>query len=141
MARVTAQGWLDKWSNNLNAASPYIKAGVQAVQVAPGQQAAAAQDRMLAGVTASVTSGKWAQNVAKVSLSEWQNAMINKGMGRIAAGTAAAKVTKVAAITTLLNNVDQAAAAANNLPKGGLEQGIARATAFMRAMSQASNKG
>jgi len=41
----------------------------------------------------------------------------------------------------LLNNVDQAAAAANALPKGGLEQSIARASAFMRTMSQLSAAG
>jgi hypothetical protein len=135
---VTAQQWLQKWGNNLNAAGPYIKSGVQAVQTAPGVSAAAAQDRMLAGVQASVTSGKWARNVSAVSLQSWQNAMINKGMGRIAAGVTQAQTSATSAITTLLNNVQTAVAAANQLPKGGLQQGIARAVAYMNAMSAAS---
>jgi len=140
MARVNSQQWLAKWSQNLNASGQYIKSGVQSVTTAPGQSAAAAQDRMLAGVTAAVQSGKWARNVSKVSLADWQNAMITKGIPRIAQGTAVAVQTKGPQIDTLLANVNSAAAVANALPKGGIEQGIARATAFMRAMSQASGK-
>lgn len=141
MARVSAQQWLQKWSNNLNAAGPYIKAGVARVSVAPGQSAAAAADRMLSGVQAAVTSGKWARNVSAVSLADWQNAMVNKGIPRLQQGTAQAVASKGNAITTLLSNVDAAAATANALPKGGLQQGIARAVAFMQDMSQRSQKG
>lgn len=141
MARVNSQQWLQKWSTNLNAAGTYIKNGVNSVTVAPGQSAAQAQDRMLAGVTAAVQNGKWARNVSAVSLQSWQNSMINKGIPRIAQGTQQAVATKGPAIDTLLANVTAAAAVANQLPKGGIEQGIARATAFMRAMSQASKGG
>lgn len=141
MARVNSQQWLQKWSTNLNAAGTYIKNGVNGVTTAPGQSAAAAQDRMLAGITQAVQSGKWARNVSAVSLQAWQNAMINKGIPRIAQGTAQAVATKGPAIDVLLANVATATAAAHALPKGGIEQGIARATAFMRAMHQASGKG
>ena len=141
MARVNAQQWLQKWSTNLNAAGPYIKSGVNAVTVAPGQSAAAAEDRMLSGVTNAIQSGKWKRNVARVSLQDWQAAMINKGIPRISQGTAQAVATKGPQIDALLANVNAAAAVAHALPKGGIEQGIARATAFMRAMSAASGKG
>ena len=40
----------------------------------------------------------------------------------------------------LLAAVDTAKAAANALPRGGLEQGISRANAYMRAMSAAAPK-
>ena len=138
MARVNANEYLSKWGTNLNASSTYIKNGVNRVTVAPGQAAAAAADRMIAGVTNAVASGKWQRNVSAVSLQQWQSAMINKGLTRIAAGVTQAQATKVDKITRLLANVDAAAATANALPKGGLQQGIARATAFMTAMSQAS---
>jgi hypothetical protein len=140
MPRVNSQQWLQKWSTNLNAAGTYIKNGVNAVQVAPGQAAAQAQDRMLHGITTAIQSGKWAKNVSAVSLQQWQSAMINKGIPRIAQGTAQAVQNKGPAIDVLLANVSTAQAAAHALPKGGIEQGIARATAFMRAMSQASGK-
>lgn len=138
MARVNGNEWLTKWGTNLNNSGTYIKNGVNRVTVAPGQSAAAAQDRLVAGFNAAVTSGKWARNVSAVSLQSWQSAMIDKGIGRISAGVTQAQKTKVDKITRLLANVDGAAAAANALPKGGLAQGIARATAFMQKMSELS---
>jgi len=135
MAKVNAAQWLDKWGRRLSAAGPDIQAGVQRVQTAPGIAAAAAQDRMLAALTAAVTSGVWASKVSKVSLPDWQNAMVNKGMPRIAAGVSTAQKTKTAQVTALLNAVDQSVASIAGLPKGGIDNSIARATGFMRAMS------
>src|SRR5216683_5626242 len=140
MARVTPQQWLDKWGRRLNAAGPDIQIGIARVQTAPGQQAAAAADRMLAGVTQAVTSGVWQRQVSKVSLQEWKDAMTNKAIPRLAQGVTAAQKNKTASITALLAAVDGAAAAANALPKGGLEQSIARATTFMREMAARAPK-
>lgn len=140
MAKTNAQQWLQKWGNNLNGASQYITNGVNAVTQAPGVSAAQASDRMLAGITASVQSGNWARKVAAVPLQSWKDSMIKKGIPRLAQGVAQAQANKVGSITALLAAVDTAANAANQLPKGGLEQGIARATTFMRAMSAAAPK-
>lgn len=137
---VTAQQWLAKWKTNLDGAGTYITNGVNAVTVAPGVAAAQAQDRMLSGVQQAVQSGKWARNVSAVPLQSWKDAMLKKGLGRISAGTAQAQTTAVQSVTTLLNNVQSSVAVANQLPKGGLQQGIARAVAYMNAMSQASNQ-
>lgn len=141
MARVNSQQWLQKWSQNLNAAGTYITNGVNRVTTAPGTQAAAAADRMLSGVSQAVQSGKWARRVGAVSLADWQNAMIKKGIPRLQQGTAQAVATKGPKIDILLSNVDAAASIANALPKGGLAQGIARATAFMTEMHNRSQAG
>lgn len=135
MAKLTATQWLTKWGTNLNAASQYITQGVQRVTVAPGQQAAQAQDRMLAGITASVTSGAWAARTAAVTLPQWQAAMTSKAIPRIPQGVTQAQQTKVQSITNFLSAVDAAVADANALPKGGLEQNIARSAAFQRSMA------
>lgn len=140
MAKVTAQQWLNKWGKNLNASSTYITDGVNAVQTAPGQLAAAAQDRMLANLTAAITSGVWAKQVSSVPLSAWKSAMINKGIPRIAQGVTSAQANKVNQVTALLSAVDSASAQANALPKGGIDQNIQRAVTFMRAMSAAAPK-
>lgn len=138
MARVTAQQWLTKWGQRLNSAQTFITDGVNAVSVAPGVQAAAAQDRMLANLTTAITSGLWAARVQSVSLAQWKAAMTSKGIPRIAAGVTSAQANKVPVITALLTAVDSAAAAANAQPKGSLEQNINRAVTFMRAMSAAA---
>jgi len=135
MAKVTAAGWLDKWGQRLNASGQFITAGVNGVTQAPGVAAAAAQDRMLANLTAAVTSGVWARNTSGVSLSDWKAAMTNKGIPRISQGVTAAQKNKTQVITQLLAAVDSAAAQANAVPRGGLDQNIQRAVTFMRAMS------
>ena len=140
MARVNAQEWLTKWGTNLNASGPYIKAGVSKVSTAPGVAAAAAQDRMLAGITEAVTSGLWAKRVAGVSLSDWQSAMINKGIAHISQGVAQAQKTKMSEIQALLSAIDSVQAEVNALPKGGLQANIARAVAWMNGMSAAAPK-
>lgn len=137
MAKVDAKGWLDKWGRRLNAAGQDITAGVKKVTTAPGVAAAAAQALMLQRITDAINSGLWAKQVSSVSLSSWQSDMINKGIPRIGAGVTAAQASKTSIIQNLLVAVDQAAAAAHALPKGNIENSIARASAFMRAMSQA----
>jgi len=140
MARVTAAQWLDKWGRRLSAATPDIQAGVDRVTQAPGVAAANAADRMLAGVTASVTSGVWQNQVAKVSLQDWKDTMKTKAIPRLQQGISTAQAKKSQSIQTLLSAVDAAAADANALPKGGLENNIARSVAFQRSMSQRAPK-
>lgn len=133
MAKVNATEWLDKWGRRLNAAGPDIQAGVKRVQTAPGQLAAQQQQLWLQKIQDSVQL--WAKRVAAVSLQDWQNAMLNKGVGRIAAGVTAAQNTKQAEITALLDAVDTAASAARSQPRGSLEQNIQRAVTFMQTMA------
>lgn len=140
MTKVTPAQGLAKWGTNLNASTAYIKQGVMAVQVAPGVAAAAASARMLAGITQSVTSGAWAAAVGGVSLQSWQNATVNKGIARIPAGVANAQATKLQTFTNLYAAIDTSVASIANLPKGGLQNNINRAVAFMNAMSQNAPK-
>ena len=135
MARVNAQQWLQKWGSGLASAGPAITAGVAGVKTAPGVAAAAQANLMLQNITASVTSGAWAKAVSAVSLQQWQNSMTQKGIPHIAQGVTQAQATKVQAITALLNAVDASVASIANLPKGGLQNNINRAVAYMNAMS------
>src|SRR5271165_5996280 len=105
MALPTAQAWLTKWGTNLSASGNYIKQGVNNVTVAPGVAAAAAADRMLAGITASVQSGQWAKQVAAVPLQSWKDAMINKGIPRLAQGVASAQSNKTQQIQAMLGSI------------------------------------
>lgn len=135
MARVNAQQWLAKWGQNLGAAGTAIQAGIARVQTAPGISAAAASDRYVAGVQASVAAGTWQNNVSKVSLQSWQQSMTTKGIPRLAQGIQQAQATKQASVTQLLAAVDSAVATANAIPRGSIEQNISRSAAFARAMS------
>ncbi len=140
MAKVNAQQWLEKWGRRLNAAGTDIANGVDNVKEAPGAKAAAAQELMLARLIESIQSGVWAKNVSAVSLEDWKTAMKKKAIPRISQGVTSAQAKKGAIINELLKAVDNAAAEANALPKGSIEDSIARAAAFMRSMSENAPK-
>ncbi len=126
-----------RWAQGLAGATQKISEGVSAVQVAPGQAAARQMDVYLANVTAAAP--KWRAKVAAVSLQDWQQAMISKGVPRISSGATAAQGKFQAVMTQLLPQIDRVVSSLP--PRGNLDQNIARATAFMRGMSQVKITG
>lgn len=130
----TPQEIAGKWSQNLGAAGQSITAGVQRVAVAPGQAAARNKAGYVQGVMDS--QDKWAANVARVQLPDWQQAMIQKGVPRIAAGAQMAQGDFADFMTKLL---PYQSSLINSLPaRGGLEQNIIRSAAFIRGMANFS---
>lgn len=119
-----------KWSQNLGAATQHIQAGVAAVQTAPGQKAAAQKALWLSQIQNN--ADKWARNVSAVSLGEWQQAMTDKGIPRIAQGASAAVPKMTNFLQQFLPHVEQVAQQVRSMPKGGEANAIARMTAQMR---------
>lgn len=139
MARLTPEEYAEKQATRLKAAAEDIRRGLSRVQQAPGELAVRKQDKLLAKFQESVSSGRWAAATRSVSLGEWQELAIQKGVPRIAAGIDAARPKQVAMAQRLLAAVDQAAAKARSLPDATLEDSINRAATYMREM--AKNKG
>ena len=135
MAKVTAQEYAEKWGRRLKGSTEDIRRGANRVTEAPGVAAARQQDLMLTKLTESITSGLWAQQVAAVSLEDWKKALMEKGVGRIAAGVDAATPKQQQMATRLLAAVDSAMADANRTPRGSLEDNINRMTTFVRSMA------
>lgn len=125
-----------KWAQNLGSSTQRIQDGVQAVTVAPGMAAAAQKQVYLANVQAS--ADKWATNTAKVTKEEWQAAMIDKGLQRIASGAAAAQPKFTTFMGRLLPYQENLR---RTLPaRGNLEANINRMVAFTRGMSKFQNR-
>lgn len=122
------------WANRLASSTDKIKAGVQSVTVAPGQAAARQKQVYLQNVQAA--ADKWARNVASVSLSDWQNAMVNKGVQRVATGAQAAQDKFANFMGKLIPYIQSGQ---RQLPqRGNLDQNIARMTQWVRYMSNFS---
>lgn len=126
----------NKWKNNLSNAGQAIRDGVNAVNVAPGQQAAAAQSTMRARLLAAIDSGKWAQNVAAVSLQTWKNQMLNVGLARIADGANKGAPKMQSFMTQWLPFVAQAQAAISQMPNATSADRKARMIANFDMLSQ-----
>ena len=122
------------WSTGLAGSRDKIKDGVEAVRVSPGTAAAAQADVWATNTAAA--KDKFRKNVGAVQLGDWQAAMVNKGLDRIASGATQAEA-KMATFMTKLLPYQQTLK--GQLPKrGGLEQNIQRAVAWIRGMSQFS---
>ncbi len=125
---ITPQQFAEKWRSNTANASQAFTDGVNAVTVSPGSRAAAAADRMLAGVQAAVSSGRWAAAVGAVTTEAWKAAMLGKGKARIAGGVQAA-VPKVTEFATRWLPYEQALHdRIQSMPKGDLASAQARAS-------------
>jgi hypothetical protein len=121
-----------KWAANLAGSTTSITAGVNSVTQAPGQAAAAQKAVWAQNVAAS--QAKWARNVAAVPLSDWQQAMITKGIPRVASGATAAEPKMAAFMGKLLPYV---AAGKNSLPpRGDINANIARMTQWVMYMAK-----
>ena len=124
-----------KWAANLGGSTAAIKSGVQGVTVAPTAAAAARQDAFIQGVQQSVASGKWQAGLSRVSLQDWQQAMLNKGLGRIGPGAAAAQGKFQSFMNQLLPfqaSLQQQLAAT---PRGDLNQNIQRMIQWAQGMA------
>ena len=136
MAKVTPEQYAEKQARNLKNSLPDIRMGIERVSSAPGQKAAAAQQRMKDNLNKSIDDGRWAKKVAGVSLEEWKTAALNKGVDRIASGIDSAHDKQVQMAGRLLAAVDQSASKVRAMPKGTLQDSIARMTAFVTDMSK-----
>ena len=123
-----------RWSQNLGASGEKIREGVQGVTTAPTAAAAAADAKYIAGVQRNVA--KWKANLSRVSLADWQTAMIEKGLPRIATGASVAEPKVAAFMTQLLPYIESNVKTVNAMPSLTLEDSVNKAAAWIRTMSK-----
>jgi len=138
MARVTAIEYQEKQARRLKASREDMIKGINAVTKSPGESAAEQEDLLIARFTEAVRSGKWKQKVQGVSLDEWKRKFIAKGVDRVGPGIDAAKDKTIKSAEKLLANVDTVSAEVKAMPKGTIEDSIARMTHSARRMHELS---
>lgn len=140
MAKLTPDEFTEKHSRRLKGAITDMQRGVEGVTASPTLAAAAKKDKMRAEINRSIDSGKWEAGLKRVSLQEWKDKMIQKGLGRVAAGidAAAGKVKDFAA--QLLPFQDTLAATIKKMPDVSLEDNINRMTSWIRGMAKFQRK-
>ena len=128
------QTTLDKWVRNTQAGIPSYKAGVMAVTVSPTTKAAAQAQFYAQQVQAAVDSGRYQAGLQAVSLSDWQNAAVNKGANRIATGVQGAVPKMQNFLTQFLPFVASVKQRIASMPKGGTAEADARMLAAVQLM-------
>lgn len=132
---------LNNWvSATTAAANTKYKQGVAAVKVSPTELAASRVDAYGAGVQRAIADGSYVNGLRKVSLTDWQNAAINKGAASIALGVSQAKEKVRRNLAKLLPLTESIKDQVRNMPKGDLEAGLARVRFVAMAMKEAYGK-
>lgn len=131
--RGTPESITAKWAARTSGATQQVIEGVARVTQAPGQKAAAQKAVYLANVQAK--ADKWANNVARVSLADWQ-AATTQGAQRIAAGVQAKQGKMQSFMRDFLPHVERVQTRVQAMPRGNMEQNIARMVENVRGMAE-----
>jgi hypothetical protein len=86
MPKVNPQEGAAKWAKRTKNATQEVKDGVNRVSESPMAKAAQALDKALQNYMRAIESGKMEAGLNRVTLQQWKDAMVNIGIGRIAAG-------------------------------------------------------
>lgn len=138
--KLTPEEAAVKQATRLKNSTEDIRRGIDRVTEAPGVKAAAKQDKMLANLTQAVQNGKWARNVAAVSLEEWKRKTRDIGVNRIAAGIDGAKEKQVQFYTQLFAYQETVQREIQKMPDITLEDNLNRMVENARRMAQFSFK-
>ena len=124
---LSAADVANKWVTNTSNSGAAMKAGAMSVTVSPTQTAALHLDRYQAGVINAVQSGRMATALNAVSLPDWQQAYITKGIARMPQGVQAAKPKFQQFMDTWLPKMDTLKSRIAQMPKSTLADSQARA--------------
>lgn len=136
MAKDAAKVAAD-WAQKLAASTQKIKDGVMSVSESPTAKAARNPQGYLSGVQQAVADGSWQAGLQRVSLADWQQAMLNKGVNRVGTGATAAQPKFAQFMAKLLpfqeaakRNLDSA------MPRGDFSANQQRMLAWSNAMHE-----
>ena len=132
MPRVTPEEGARKLIDRARAAAPHIADQVRKVQVAPTEVAAQKIDKMRTNFLKSVDDGSVERGLRRVSLSDWQSAMINKGVPRITQGLEQAESKIVEFNREFYPHLERVQAEVAAMPDTTLEDNVARAVHNIR---------
>lgn len=140
MARVDSKQFADKWGRRLKGATEDIKRGIENVTEAPTKKAAAKKDKMRQNIIASIDNGKWERGLNRVTLEDWKQNILTKGMQRLSSGVDGAQSKMEAFGAELLPHIDNVKKSIDGMPDVTLDDSINRMVAFTRGMAQFKRK-
>lgn len=141
MSKLTAREIAEKHQRRLNAASEDIRRGVEGVTESPAKKAAQHLDKMKMNWLNAMDSGKIARRLNAVTVEDWRNGMIEKGIGRISAGLTRSLPKTEKFFSELMPHIDSLQSKVKGMPSLTLEDNINRMVTFVRGMSDFKRSG
>ena len=132
MVKMSPSEYSDKWGRNLKGSTEDIRRGVERVTDAPGVKAAAKVEKMKTNLLKSIDDGTWASRVAGVSLAEWKEQTLKKGIQRISQGVDGAGGKMQDFATEFFPHLEEGQRKIEGMPDITLEDNINRASEMMR---------
>lgn len=136
--KVTPEQFAQRWGTALKQNVERIREGVLNVTESPGASAAKSADKWHAAMIQLKTKEKWQRRVGEMTLEEWQHAMIDKGINRIAVGVDQAQPKMQVYGEKLIAHQNRLLADLDNMADVTLEDSVARATFWIRGMAKLS---
>lgn len=133
---IDATTWASRWAAGVEGASEKVTTGVQQTTKDPIQAAIAAAPSWQRAVSSAAALANFKSGLGKKTKSDWQAAMVNKGIPNMAVGARNKQQDMVAIGGPLLSFIGSAQAAVNAMPKGKGAANEARMLAFSRRMAQ-----
>lgn len=131
--KATPAAASEAWSTGFGGAATKYAAGINAVQIAPGQLAANQKAAYVAGVNAS--QNIWAAKVAAVDINSWKAAATGVGVTRLASGATKGAPKVAAFMQTFLPKLSSVV---QGLPaRGSFDQNMTRFQQYATQLHQA----
>lgn len=130
-----------KWVRGMQNSTASAKDGAMAVSTAPGAKAAAASELYRRKVMEAVDTGRYQDGCMSVSLQQWQDAYVNKGIPRISTGATQAQPKVQRFLDFWLPIVEASKQQIASMPKGTPEDAKARMLANFENLSRQKYKG
>lgn len=126
MPKLTAQQARDKYRSGVQGGASAYQAGINSVKTAPSQKAIAQKAKMVTNWMNAVNSGKWEEKMGEVTLTQWQQASVNKGAQNYTASAEGASSKWGAWATDAFPVIAQIQAEVDAMPSTSLQDNIQR---------------
>lgn len=136
MANKDPRDIADKYIRNLTNATEDMRKGVENTLVNPAELAIKAIPKMKQNLVKAIDSGKVERGLRRVSLEDWKQSMLNKGIDRVAQGAEGAREKLVDFHTDLQAHQNKLDAKLAAMPKVTLQNGIDRMIAQVKGMAE-----
>lgn len=125
-----------KWARNTGGAGENYKAGIQAVTESPMEAAIRQKNAYVSGVQRAADDGKWEAGLRRTDFGTWKKNAMEVGAQRLTSGVTKATPKMEQFMAEFIPHVQAGKDKLRALPRGSLNENIARAVAMIEHNAQ-----